>query len=368
MTRDDGIRGLALFLGLTLMASGILKARSLTAFARSLSQLAPNLPWPSRGASRAVAILVVALEIVIGAGLLVMPADQVAGFGVAAGILCVGFAVAVTMAVRRGLSCGCFGELSRTPAGGAEIARTVALLSEAVALTVLACLRVGGPPAPLVSAGSMAFGAATGLATVLLTVVGGVVWRRARALDSGPSGARGHVARGLGVTTALVARGYRHPSRSADAVAWAPAALEADFAGPEFGARLVAVAREDPRVLVTAGSAALDWAAATAIRCVARGNNDVAFTAVVVPAGPHAIAWASGLTDAPTVTLLREHADDGQRGPAAAAGLALTVACSVCADITDQRACRLCVDARQSSQRVALTPQKGNRPSMSHSP
>lgn len=124
---------LRLALGALFVYAGVVKLRDPTAFAvevtnyHFLPALAPYL-----------AVMLPPAEIVVGAGLLVLPSAwrRSAALGVA--LLCAMFTVAVTQAVARHINvdCGCFGGASG-PVTALTVARDLALTIAALAVYAL---------------------------------------------------------------------------------------------------------------------------------------------------------------------------------------------------------------------------------------
>jgi putative oxidoreductase len=120
-------------LGVLFVYAGVMKLGDPTAFAieignyRLWPELAPYL-----------AVLLPAIEITAGLGVIALPASWRRGAALCVVGLMVMFTVAVSIAVARGINvdCGCFGGDSG-PVTAQTIARDVALLVAAVALYVL---------------------------------------------------------------------------------------------------------------------------------------------------------------------------------------------------------------------------------------
>lgn len=138
--------GLLLRLGLggVLAVAGILKLKDPAAFAVEVGnfQLFPAVaPF--------VAAVLPATELVVGAGLVILPRDWGRAAAAAALVLLVLFTVAVASAYFRhiNIACGCFGAGQGAAIGASTLLRNLALLAAALVLTMVEAARapsVGG--------------------------------------------------------------------------------------------------------------------------------------------------------------------------------------------------------------------------------
>jgi hypothetical protein len=126
---------LALRIGLggLFVLAGVLKLGDPTQFAIEVGnyRLLPSLaPY--------IAVLLPAIEIGVGAGVILLPRDWRRASALAIAGLMVVFTVAVGLALGRGINidCGCFGGQSG-PVSGLTVARDLALLGAAIAVLVL---------------------------------------------------------------------------------------------------------------------------------------------------------------------------------------------------------------------------------------
>ena len=124
---------LRLALGAVLIAAGALKLRDPAAFA---TEVANYHLWPSLAPFVAAALP--GLEIVVGAGVVFFPIGWRRPAALAALLLMVMFAVAVSAAYLRhiNVNCGCFGT-GGGPITGLTVLRDLALVAAAAALLVL---------------------------------------------------------------------------------------------------------------------------------------------------------------------------------------------------------------------------------------
>jgi hypothetical protein len=163
-------RGLAAFLGLTLVAAGAIKLVQLELTRRSLIRLLPTRRRrPPRTLLAVVAVALGTGELGFGVILVVAPTTPVIAGG--AVLLCAGFVAVVTIAQRRGAACGCFGSFSVRASGPVESARALALLGTSVVLfagtvTVTVAGQTGSVSLAGFAAGLAAAAAAVGLAIV----------------------------------------------------------------------------------------------------------------------------------------------------------------------------------------------------------
>ena len=164
--------GASVFLGCTLLAGGIAKAVSIRSFGLTLASLVPSRAWRAPGLTAArVARLVVGLELGLGLTLLLAGGATAVVVSYIMGGLCAAFLVSVLAAMRKGISCGCFGRLASSPAGPAEVARTSALLAIAVSLALLR--QANQPPTAHASGAGIGIAGLLALAVIGLTELAG---------------------------------------------------------------------------------------------------------------------------------------------------------------------------------------------------
>jgi hypothetical protein len=138
--------GIAFAVAAILAVAGVLKLAGPETLVTSLDRLLPGRSWYARAArtKRAVRGLGVA-EIGLGAALAMVRGWP--GVAVAAAVvaLTVGFVLVVRRAIRLGVSCGCFGRLGQTSAGGRELGRAVSVAAAAAAVLLFQLATVGSP-------------------------------------------------------------------------------------------------------------------------------------------------------------------------------------------------------------------------------
>jgi hypothetical protein len=169
VTYVDG--GIAFFLAAILTVAAVAKLLSPTTFATSLERLLPQSAWvlPAATPTRA-ARMVGLLEITLAAALLLLGGT----WGLLASMTTVAvtsiFLLTIRRAMRMGVSCGCFGHLSRGPAGPAEIARGAVLLAVALAMTAI---RLMSPsPRPSLSLPTLLVGFGLVIASIIAARTG----------------------------------------------------------------------------------------------------------------------------------------------------------------------------------------------------
>ena len=160
---DAGAAGCSVFVALLFTGAGALKLLYPATFKSTLRALLGRriASLPPVVATTACAVSLV--ELAIAAGLLLGRGfiQQAAAAG--ATILCVGFVLAIRAAIRKGVSCGCFGRLSKTPAGLVELTRAGYL--GLASLTILVDTAYS-TPASLASPETVGVASAVGLGAV----------------------------------------------------------------------------------------------------------------------------------------------------------------------------------------------------------
>lgn len=125
------VRGAAVFLGVLLIFTGLLKVRAPDVLGGPLMNVLPKRLWRVPALSpRRLALTLCLAEIALGVTLLVpstVMSSSVAVVALTLGFL--GFAIAARI---RGSSCGCFGSVSRKPVGVVDICRNGGLAAVAI--------------------------------------------------------------------------------------------------------------------------------------------------------------------------------------------------------------------------------------------
>jgi hypothetical protein len=237
------VTGASLFIASAMIAGACLKAADPAGFGRSLVLIFPRRWWRLRpltpiGCARAIvaAELITGVILLVGSGRL-----AVVGTSVSVG-LCAAFLVAIAAAVGKGVSCGCFGSVSRDGAGAAELARGVILLVVALGLWAT---RIGvSTRAPAITLG----GGAAGLVLVAFGVIAATIagrwpghWTGQR--PHGGPGLRQSLATGLGVSSGVIRTRPSVPDRSRGSHA-----VQVDYVRPTIAVDLAAAAARDALV------------------------------------------------------------------------------------------------------------------------
>jgi hypothetical protein len=175
--------GIAAALGLIFLLAGALKAADQRSVRDSLARVLPRALESNSRLAKAAAATLATVELALGAALLFASGVLAVAASVAVVLLCCAFVPAVVVARRRGLSCGCWGSLSRGAAGGAEVGRSIALILVAGAL---AAVRLTGD-----DRGAVRSRAAALAAVLAVAVVVGAAAVGDRLLRSPPATTRG---------------------------------------------------------------------------------------------------------------------------------------------------------------------------------
>ena len=299
--------GASLFLAATLLLGGTAKAASVRSFALTLRGLVGPRLWHAPGLTpSSLARLVIALELGLGAALVVAGRTAALAACNLTALLFAGLLWAVLVAMRKGINCGCFGRLAKTPAGPAEVARTSAL--GAIAVSVVLVRRGDSPPPFHASTAGFAVAGLLAAAVISLTELAGSRSRRVAREESFAA----RLAAGAGLIQALAPRPRSQamslPGRPASASVRGAAGrpLVIDPASPLITEALVAAARADGDYDLLVRSATSSargpfWESALAGQAAAAGEEGAAFVLVAVPAGSDAwLIWSPDLVASPT--------------------------------------------------------------------
>lgn len=143
MTQASAVSGLSLGLAIVLTLAAIKKLRALTSFEVTLVRLLPRAVWSVPGLhSRRLSRLVVVTELLTGGALLVASDSFAVAVVAWTTALFAAFLLALVVASRRGLSCGCLGR-AHGSVGRSGVARGTALL--VVSVSLLASVALGDP-------------------------------------------------------------------------------------------------------------------------------------------------------------------------------------------------------------------------------
>lgn len=139
------LSGVALLLGTMLVAAGFPK---LAAPRYVASALRRALTAGNDATLLLAGRLLGGWELLLGAALVAVTGRAGIAVAALAAVTFAGFTTFVVLAIRRGAACGCWASLSEGPAGGAELARALALTALAVVLLAGRAMTPpsGGPP------------------------------------------------------------------------------------------------------------------------------------------------------------------------------------------------------------------------------